>query len=653
MGLERLTAVVQGVTSNYDTDLFKDLMAKIEDLSEMRYGEKEKLDVAFRVISDHARAITFLIGDGILPSNEGRGYVLRRIIRRAIRFGQVLGLKDPFLPAICDTVIEAMGPHYRELVQSKTFIQGIIENEEKRFADTLHYSMKVLNEEIENLKHQGKDTIQGETAFKLYDTYGLSVDIVQDVARDEGLQVDLAGYEAAMARQRSLSQESWKGSGEAEIPEALRPLMARGLTSRFLGYESVVANARVTAILVKGKEASTAEPGVRAEIVLDQTPFYGEAGGQIGDTGWIQNANGKFRVERTSKPAQDLIVHQGHVTEGVLSAGDELEAVVDKDKRRATALNHTATHLLHAALRETLGDHVKQAGSRVSPERLRFDFSHFTQVSTESLTEVENLVNRYVRDNLPLQTRVMSRDEAMKTGAMAIFEERYGEEVRLVQIGDGVSMELCGGTHTHRTGDIGLFRIVSESAVGANVRRIEALTGEGALRYDQRLDTHIKSAALLLKASPDQLLDRLERLIQENKAKDKEIESLKARVLTRKSDDFLSSIREIAGVKVAALEIEASSPKELRDSADKIKDKIGSGVVLLGAKQSGKAMITCVVTKDLAKRFHAGDMVKELSGIVGGRGGGRPDMAQGGGDKPDKLGQLFEALYGLMEKTGG
>ena len=653
MGLERLTAVVQRVTSNYDTDIFRGFLSRIEDLSEKRYGENKRQDVAFRVISDHARASAFLIGDGILPSNEGRGYVLRRIIRRAIRFGQVLGLKDPFLRSICSRVIEIMGQDYDELLRSKNLIEGVVNNEERRFADTLHYSMSLLNEEIETLKAKGGLTIPGEVAFKLYDTYGLSVDIIEDVARDENLSVDTAGYEKAMSRQRLLSQESWKGSGEEEIPEAYRSLLARGLTSRFLGYETLISDVKVATVIANGKESARVEAGTEAEVVLDKTPFYGEAGGQTGDTGWLLNGGMRFRVTHTLKISQGLIVHKGQVEAGTLLAGDEVHAQVDEEKRKATALNHSATHLLHKVLRELLGDHVKQAGSLVSPDRLRFDFSHFTQVAEDTLREVEQLVNKHIRDNLLISTTEMSKEEAMKTGAMAIFEERYGDRVRLVRVGDGVSMELCGGTHTERTGDIGLFRIISEGAVAANVRRIEALTGQAALEYGQNQGRDLRFAASLLKTVTGNVGERLERLLREHRDKEREIESLKSRLLSKKSGDLLSNVRNIRGINVVAQEIDAGSPKELRESADRIKDKLRSGIVLLGAKREGKAMLTCVVTKDLFDRFKAGDIISRLSPIVGGKGGGRPDMAQGGGSNAENVSEALEALYALIEEELG
>ena len=648
MGLERLAAAIQGVKSNYDTDLFRDIITRIESLSQKEYGSNERMDVAFRVISDHARAVSFLIGDGIMPSNEGRGYVLRRIIRRASRFGQALGLEDIFLRSVCDHVIKLMGRDYGELVRARSFILGVVENEERRFADTLKYSMKVLREEIEQLQKKGKAVIPGEVVFKLYDTYGLAVDLVEDVARDENLEVDLEGYKDAMNRQRALSQESWKGSGEAAVPKTFRDLLNRNLTSRFTGYDTLEAESKILSLILGDLEVNTIQKGDKAQMILDQTAFYAESGGQMGDTGMIMNGTAHFRVENTFKYGQDLIVHEGFLEEGGLSVDDSVQAAVDTTHRMAVAASHSATHLLHAALREILGDHVKQAGSRVAPGRLRFDFSHFTQVSAENLLEVERWVNDRIRENLPLNTRIMDKEAAMKTGAMAIFEEKYGDKVRIVDIGEGVSRELCGGTHTRRTGDIGVFRILSEGAVAANVRRIEALTGASALLYDQKKDERLKNAAGLLKVSPDQLIDRLKRLLEESKEKEREIETLKSRLFTEKSADLMQDVREITGISVVAKELEAETPKELREAADRIKDRLGSGIVLLGAKNGGKVMLICAVTKDLTNRFNAGRIIRELSGIVGGKGGGRPDMAQGGGDRPEKLTEAFNSLETLI-----
>ncbi|SPD75797.1 alanyl-tRNA synthetase [uncultured Desulfobacterium sp.] len=653
MGLERLAAVVQGKTSNYDSDIFRRLISGIEEVSGKKYGQEKKSNVAFRVIADHARSTAFLIGDGIMPSNEGRGYVLRRIIRRAIRFGHVLGLTNSFLRSMCTKVIETMGQDYNELFQSQGLIEGVVENEERRFADTLHFSIKVLDEEIARIKSRGDNQIPGEMVFKLYDTYGLPADIVEDIARDERLGVDMDGYNDSMSRQKSMSQESWKGSGEKEIPEIYRNLISKGITTTFIGYDSEVADARAIAVLSHGTASVSANDSYQAEVVLDKTPFYGEAGGQVGDIGVLENEGTVFEVIGTARIGHGLVVHRGHIVRGSLSEGDRLKAKVNISNRKATACNHSATHLLHKALRDILGEHVKQAGSLVTASRLRFDFSHFTQVSSEKLTEVERQVNAYIRNNMPICTEEMTKDDAMKTGAMAIFEERYGDTVRVVNIGDGISMELCGGTHTARTGDIGLFRIVSESAVAANVRRIEALTGDEALSYDQRLDNELKFASSLLKTSQDKVTERIERILAESKEKDKEIEVLKAKLLSNKSDDFLSGIREIGGVKVLAAKIDADSQKELRDSADKIKDRLGSGIIVLGSEKDGKAMLICMVTKDLIKRFQAGKIISRLSEIVGGKGGGRPDMAQGGGADPAKLAAALDELYVLMGKAEG
>ncbi len=651
MGLERLTAVVQGVTSNYDTDIFKGLIALIEELSGKKYGNNEREDVAFRVISDHARALTFLIGDGIIPSNEGRGYVLRRIIRRAIRFGQLLKIDGPFLNSVISKVVEIMGEDYSELIRSEHFIKGVVNNEEKRFADTLHYGMTLLEEELKKLRTTGGDTIPGDVAFRLYDTYGLSLDIVQDVARDEGLKVDIPGYKRAMSKQKAISQKSWKGSGEAEIPDIYRSLMDRGVTTHFIGYHNLSSTAKIVALLVDGKETSSLQTGVQAEVVLDQTPFYGKSGGQTGDTGWLMDGETKFRVTDTLKFGHGFVVHKGQMESGVLSFGDKVEAIVDKDRRKATELNHTATHLLHAVLREVLGQHVKQAGSLVSYDRIRFDFSHFTQVSRETLEEIEIMINRLIRENLPVIIEEMTKEKAMKTGAMAIFEERYGEIVRLVKIGDGVSMELCGGTHTARTGDIGLFRIVNENAVAANVRRIEAVTGEAAIKFTLKQDSELKLAALLLKVASDKVGERIKHILKDYRKIEREIESLKAKLLTKKSEDLISAVKEINGIKVLAMETTAESPSDLREAADRIKDKLGSCIILLGAKKEDKVMLVSVVTQDLTEKFKAGDIIKRAAHVVGGRGGGRADMAQGGGNRPEKLKDALYSLYEFVEDT--
>ncbi len=652
MGLERISAVVQGVKSNYDTDIFREIIHRIEEMAGMGYGKDSRLSVPFRVISDHIRAITFLIGDGVLPSNDGRGYVLRRIIRRAIRFGHVLGLKKPFLSALSEKTIELMGSDYGEIISSKNFIHGVISNEERRFADTLQYSLRILEEAINKLKSDGNTIIPGDLAFKLYDTFGLPLDIVQDVARDEGLKVDTNEFERAMKRQRSQSQESWKGSGEEEIPAVYRALLGKGLYTRFVGYTKTVSDSRVETLIVRATAAENCSAGEEAEVILNETPFYAKSGGQVGDTGWLIGEGLSFRVEDTVKFGDGLIVHRGRVETGSIRTGTRVEARVDEEARRATAANHTATHLLHRALQEILGDHVKQAGSLVAPNRFRFDFSHFAQVTQDQILDVEGFINSRIRENHPVNVTEMPRDEAMKTGAMAIFEEKYGAVVRLVCVGDGVSRELCGGTHTARTGDIGLLRITSEGAVASNIRRIEALTGKYALEHDQRRDGILKETASLLKVSPDEVADRLQRLLQDQKAMEREMESLKSKLLSSTSEETILGAKEINGIRVIASRIEAESPKDLREAADQIKERLPSGIILLASVSDGKVMLISVVSKDLIKKFQAGEIIKVLSEVVGGKGGGRPDMAQGGGTNPQNLPNAFEALYQIIrDKT--
>ncbi len=652
MGLERIAAVVQGVKSNFDTDLFRDLIGYIEELSSVPYGEARKPDVSFRVISDHARAAAFLIGDGVMPSNEGRGYVLRRIIRRAIRFGQVLGLKDPFMYRVAGRVIQVMGRDYADLITSQSFIEGVITSEEKRFADTLHHGMKVLEESLREIREKEGYAIPGDLAFKLYDTYGLSLDIVQDVAREEGLAVDMEGYNRGMNRQRTKSQQAWKGSGEEEVPEAFRRLISEGVSCLFSGYDALECRARVKGLIRDGNAVSSSSAGDEVEIVLDRTPFYGEAGGQVGDSGWLRADGVAVRIQDAVRFGHGLIVHRGIVEEGTITEGDEVTAQVDGERRKATARNHTATHLLHKALRETLGDHVKQAGSLVAPDRLRFDFTHFAQVHPEKLRAVEDFVNRRIRDNLPLSTREMDRDQAMKSGATAIFEERYGEMVRVVSV-EGVSRELCGGTHTERTGDIGLFKVVSEGAVGANMRRIEALTGEAALEHVRNQERELKGLASLLKTAPDQLEERVERLLKDQKEREREIESLKARLRAGSTTDLLDGALEVAGIRVLAREVDADSPKALREYADQVKEKLSSGVAVLAGRGDGKAMLICVVSPDLTARIKAGEIIKRLSPMVGGKGGGRPDMAQGGGSRPEDLTDALETVSELVKEMAG
>ncbi len=650
MGLERLAAVSQGVYSNYDTDLFSDIIKLIEELAGSRYGQDAKCDISFRVLADHCRAAAFLIADGIMPSNEGRGYVLRRVIRRALRYGQILGIKGAFLHRLTDTVVEVMGPDYPELQQSRRFVDEVVINEEKRFEDTLFHGVSVLKDEIDGLRTKRQSIIPGGLVFRLYDTYGFPPDLVEDIARDEDLTVDLAGFDQAMAEQRAASQRSWRGSGEEEIPGIYRRLDASGVECQFLGYETLMAQAKVISLLQDGKEIDSARAGDQVEIILDRTPFYGEAGGQIGDTGWIASDSCRVEIEDTLRYPANLIIHKGKLVEGVLSPGNTVNAMVDEKRRNSIAHNHTATHVLQAALRETLGEHVKQAGSFVGPERMRFDFTHFAQITPERLKEIEMLVNLNIQKNLPVTTRIMPRDEAFRLDAIALFEERYGDQVRVLTIGDGMSQELCGGTHVKSTGEIGVFFLVSEGAVASGIRRIEGLTGEGAIREIQKEVDNLKAVSGLLKTTPDQLVTRVEHFIDIQKQKEREIESLKARLATKQSEDIITTAREVNGVKVISQEVAADNPKDLRDFGDHLRDKLESGIIVLGARDKDKVFLQCRITPDLLTRFNAGNIIKELSALVGGRGGGRKDMAEGGGTKVSELKKALSKVYDIILK---
>jgi alanyl-tRNA synthetase len=650
MGLERLAAVLQGVYSNYNTDLFSDIIKLIEELTGFRYGQDAKCDISFRVLADHCRAAAFLIADGIMPSNEGRGYVLRRVIRRALRYGQILGLKGTFFHRLTDTAVEVMGPDYPELQQSRRFVDEVVINEEKRFEDTLFHGLSVLKEEIGGLRAKGQLIVPGGLVFRLYDTYGFPPDLVEDIARDEELTVDLAGFDRAMAEQRAASQRSWKGSGQEEIPEIYRRLDASGVECEFLGYETLMAQAEVISLLQDGKKVDSARSGDRIEIILDRTPFYGEAGGQVGDTGWIASDASSVEIEDTLRSPVNLIIHKGKLIEGTLSVGDTVKAVVDEKRRNSIAHNHTATHLLQAALRETLGEHVKQAGSFVGPERMRFDFTHFAQITPERLKEIEMLVNLNIQKNLPVTTRIMPRDEAFRLDAIALFEERYGDQVRVLTIGDGMSQELCGGTHVKSTGEIGVFLLVSEGAVASGIRRIEGLTGEGAIREIQKEVDNLKAVSGLLKTTPDQLVTRVKHLMDIQRQKERDIESLKARLATKQSEDIITAAREVNGIRVISQEVAAASPKDLREFGDHLRDKLGSGIIVLGARDKDKVFLQCRVTPDLLDRFNAGNIIKELSGLVGGRGGGRKDMAEGGGTKVSELKKALSKVYDMILK---
>ncbi len=648
MGLERLAAVVQGVKSNYDSNLFGEIIHAIEHISGKTYRQNADVDISIRVIADHSRAITFLIGDGVLPSNEGRGYVLRRILRRAARHGKLLGLGKPFLHEICKVVIEANREIYSDLTNKESYIVKVVVNEEQRFIETLDAGLKILQEEVAKLRKQKKKTIPGDVVFKLYDTYGFPTDLTADIVRRDGFGIDADGFERAMSAQREKARESWKGSGEEAVSETYRQLSAGSINTSFTGYEGVTeGKSEITAVLREGRPVESLASGHEGEIITRETPFYGESGGQVGDRGVIEGESFRFIVTDTLRPLEHILTHKGRLELGSIKVGDSVRLRVDEKNRWSVAANHSATHILQAAMKALLGDHIKQSGSFVSAERLRFDFTHFSKIEDDELAKIEALANEYIRTNAPVSTRVLPLEEALKSGATAVFDEKYGEHVRVVAMG-GLSSELCGGTHVGKTGDIGYLKIIHESAIAAGVRRIEALTGEVAVAYAHGLEMEMKKAAGLLKATPSTMAERMEKILRRERELEREIETLRGKLAAKDSSDLLGGAKEIKGMHFLATVVDAADAKALRDFGDKLKDKLKSGVILLGSRAGDKAMLLCMVTKDLTDRYQAGSIIKELAPIVGGSGGGRPDMAQAGGTKPENLDLALKKLEELL-----
>ena len=650
MGLERIASLVQNVPTNFDTDLILPIIKKIETLSEKRLGESSQTDIAMKVIADHTRAAAFLIGDGILPSNEGRGYVLRRIIRRAIRYGRNIALSKLFLHKTATVVFDIMKPAYPELSNASAFITNVIKNEEIRFSETLDNGLKLLNDSLSDIQAKNLNEVPGHVIFKLYDTYGFPVDIIKDVVRDKGMTLDITGFNEAMEIQRTKSRSVTTFSG---ISDAYKKLSAKGIKSGFVGYDTLSCTSKVLVMVENGNEVVEAGPGTDIEIVTDITPFYAESGGQAGDTGKITGGNDNQGVDvaitSTIKDPTGIIIHKGKIISGHIKKGEEVTLSVDKTRRKATACNHTTTHILHYALRNVLGTHVKQAGSLVAPDRFRFDFTHFSQVDGDALNRIETIVNNRIRENVPVETKEMDAEEAFKSGATALFEEKYGDRVRVVSLAS-FSKELCGGTHTGRTGNIGLFKIIGESSVASGIRRIEALTGEAALEYIQKTSKIVQETARLIKEKPEDIAKRVDKILTGYKSIEKEMEKLKANLATAKAGGTEEDIRSINGVKILAKKVAVDKPAALRELADRLKEKIKSGIVVLGSVAGSKVLLIVVVTKDLTNRFNAGNIVKQVSAIVGGGGGGRPDMAQAGGSMPEKLDQALEEAYRIIEK---
>jgi alanyl-tRNA synthetase len=631
MGLERIAAVMQNVHSNYEIDLFRALIEEAARILKVKDLEEKSL----RVIADHIRSCAFLVADGVMPGNEGRGYVLRRIIRRAIRHGNKLGAHGPFFYKLVPTLVHEMGAAYPELRKAQPQVEKALLTEEEQFARTLDNGMEILEDALANLR--GTE-IPGDLVFKLYDTYGFPVDLTGDIARERGLTLDIAGYEAAMAEQRSRSQES--GAFKVDYNDVL----TLDGSTEFTGYEGTSGEGSVVAILRDGEEVDSLATDESGVLVLDRTPFYGESGGQVGDTGYLSGGDTRLEVVDTTR-ASDQHLHHVTVLAGSVSKGDTLTAEVDPGLRQRTRLNHSATHLLHAALRRVLGGHVQQKGSLVDSERLRFDFSHPEAVSAAELKTIETMVNDQVRANTPVTTRLMSMDDAVAAGAMALFGEKYGDEVRVLAMGeDNFSVELCGGTHVDRTGDIGLLRIVSEGGVAAGVRRVEGVTGAGALALIDEREGQLAEVCDAVKGTAENVAEKVSALRSENRELEKEIARLKQKLATGAGGDLTSQAVEVNGVKVLAANVDGADAKSLRDTMDQCKNKLGSGVILLSAVNDDKIALTAGVTKDLTDRVKAGDLMKEFAARLGGKGGGRPDMAQGGGSDVQALPDALKAV---------
>jgi len=645
MGLERVAAVLQGKLSNYDTDLLFPIIVRAADMFGVSYGADGRVDTALRIAADHCRATTFLIHDGVLPSNEGRGYVLRKIMRRAMRHVRMIGVEEPFLYKLTGFVAELMRPAYPELMESVQRIARIVKDEEHRYATTFLVAEKVFNDEVRSLADHG---IPGAISFKLYDTYGLALDEQEDMARDRGLAIDREGFEREMERQRVRARASWKGAEKGGVAPVYQQLVEQGRT-RFLGYEDLTSTSVVKGLVVERELRDEIGAGVEAELVLDRTPFYAETGGQVGDRGSLFALDGdKVADVRTTYPAvPGLTVHR-IVSVAPIRVGDELRAEVAVPLRLSTMRNHTATHLLHAALRQVLGTHVKQAGSVVEPPRLRFDFTHYAAMDQAEIEEVERLVNDRILRNSAVETKVLPLDQAIATGAMALFGEKYGDQVRVVSVPD-FSRELCGGTHVHRTGDIGVFKIVYEGSISAGVRRIEAITGEAAVRQYQETTGALHRLSELLRASEPELVEHVEKMLVREKVLENQNRQLRSQLAQTASTDLESRARTVNGSRVLAEQAAGMDRQQMREVADALRNKWKSAVIVLASVEDSSVSIVSAVTKDLTAKIHAGKLAASLAQAVGGKGGGRPDMAEGGGKDPAALPEALERIYAEIE----
>ncbi|MCK5323007.1 MAG: alanine--tRNA ligase, partial [Desulfobulbaceae bacterium] len=656
MGLERIAGVVQGVYSNYDSDLFAPIIERIGRIAGKSYGDDDRLDTAFRVIADHSRATAFLVADGVLSSNEGRGYVLRRVIRRAVRYGRTLGLFRPFMSDVAAEVINRMKEAWPHLEDVGKLLDKVVRNEEERFIETIDNGLAMLTKEIGRVKAASGDLsdnsgrIAGDFIFKLYDTYGFPVDIVRDMAMEAGLTIDEPGFNSAMEAQREQSRKSWKGAGLDEMSSGVQALVRAGEKTTFKGYSGLALCSTVSGIINdSGESITVCNQNDHVMIACHETVFYAESGGQIGDRGEIKTSSGRAVVQDTVSAAGGLVLHRAVVSQGSISCGDDVELVVAEPHRKSIERNHTGTHLLQAALRSVLGEHVKQSGSLVGPDRLRFDFTHFSPLSTEEIRRIENMINKKILENIPVETELLGREEAIKGGATALFGEKYDESVRVVSLGS-YSRELCGGTHVRNSGEIGLLKILNETGIAAGIRRIEAITGQAAfVRFQNTVDA-LFGLSDMLKISQDDIGPKIEKLLSRQKELEKEVQRLTARLSLVDIDQEIEKGREVEGVKVVIRQVPLDSPKTLREVGDRVRDRIGTGIVVLGGEFNGKVALLAIVSKDLTKRFHAGNIVKEVAAKVGGRGGGRPDMAQAGGTMVDKLPEALDSVAGIIAR---
>lgn len=651
MCLERLSMLVQKLDNIFDVDMVRPIIDFMSDLTNTPYGEKLENTQALRILADHIRCLTFAISDGVMPSNEGRGYVLRRILRRGVRYGSKIGMKEPFIYKGVDKVVEIMGGVYPELVEKHDLVRNVILSEEERFQRTLEQGLERLDSIMSALSTQNKSTISGKDAFELYDTYGFPLDLTQNVASEKGFTVDESGFENAMEGQRERGRAAWQTSGGIFQAGIYSEILREYGVTKFEGYNKSTVDAKIVAIIKNNELLSNAHEGDEIEIVLDKTPFYGEIGGQIGDTGIIGNNIVNIQVLDSVHPIPDIIAHKCKVISGSISSGDAVTAKIDDERRQKIAVNHTATHVLQSALRQILGNHVAQSGSLVAPDRLRFDFNHYEAVSYDKLKEIERLVNQHIRENTPVSINEMGIKEAKEQGATALFGEKYGDIVRVIQL-DDYSKELCGGTHIKMTGEIGLLKIISEGSIAAGVRRIEAMTGESAYLHDLEMENQVTQIVDLLRVKPTEVANRIESLIQQNKDLEKEITRLQQKSALSQSGDLLNQVKEIKGVKVLAVVLDNTDRNAIRTIMDDLKVKIGSGVIVLGGITDGKATFITGVTDDLIKEkgLKAGDIIKQVAEIAGGSGGGRPDMAQAGGKDPSKVKEAVLATLQIVEK---